>query len=476
MKNKNLVGIIFLSLFIILSIMYIHPEKQKNTSGNLRLVITKNESTEIFDYVDSDGNHVLASDKGYATKRIDKGDNFTVETFYDDKGEVVENNLGCSEIIKVYNSYGDLCTTSYFDSMKKPVIISEGYAVEQREYNKEHEIKSIRYFDHMNKPVCSILYGHGMNFEYNENGSIKTTYIDVYNNPTLIAQGYSSTISNSYIINDSIGNKAEKTFYFNENGSPICLALGQSGVYTEYDNKGRAVLWTFLDRNGKPMITKKGYTTVKVKYSDDGTVIEQYYDTGGNAVSIGEGRYGIKTKDGLFFYLDKTGHEQFNIKSLIYNKSWLAIVGSFFLFALSSFLNKKMNIYLSILYMLVIAYFTLLYRYDIEAHFPEMLWSYRKILIDSNARADIIKNIWLFIPLGFILTKIYPHKRIIFLFISISIVIEGIQLFTGFGICELDDIISNSLGGCIGFYFVKLTEDFIQRIKSWRCIHIIKRG
>ena len=81
----------------------------------------------------------------------------------------------------------------------------------------------------------------------------------------------------------------------------------------------------------------------------------------------------------------------------------------------------------------------------------EPFWSYRKILTDSDIRADILKNIWLFIPLGAILYQIYPKAKVLLIPVVLSIMIEVIQYFAGLGFCELDDVISNGLGGAIGY-------------------------
>ena len=87
---------------------------------------------------------------------------------------------------------------------------------------------------------------------------------------------------------------------------------------------------------------------------------------------------------------------------------------------------------------------------DAKSNF-DLFWSYREIFSDSGARADILKNIWLFIPLGAILYRLYPQKTILFVPLLLSIMIELVQLTTGTGLCELDDMFSNGLGGCIGF-------------------------
>ena len=66
-------------------------------------------------------------------------------------------------------------------------------------------------------------------------------------------------------------------------------------------------------------------------------------------------------------------------------------------------------------------------------------------------RADILRNIWLFVPIGAFLYRFYPKRWIVIIPVVISFFIEAIQYFTGIGLCELDDVISNGLGGAIGY-------------------------
>ena len=93
-------------------------------------------------------------------------------------------------------------------------------------------------------------------------------------------------------------------------------------------------------------------------------------------------------------------------------------------------------------------------------------WSYRQMFSNSGIAWQIIKNICLFIPLGSILYRIYPRKVILIIPIALSCFVEMIQLLAGTGLCELDDIISNGLGGFVGFYVAKLTIRAINKKKE----------
>ena len=59
-------------------------------------------------------------------------------------------------------------------------------------------------------------------------------------------------------------------------------------------------------------------------------------------------------------------------------------------------------------------------------------------------------NIWLFVPLGAILYKLFHMWEIIAIPIAVTLVIETLQIVYGIGAFELTDIIANSMGGMIG--------------------------
>ena len=134
------------------------------------------------------------------------------------------------------------------------------------------------------------------------------------------------------------------------------------------------------------------------------------------------------------------------------HESHLAVVlcGSFltFIAALSS---RKVNKMMISLYMVFIVYMTVMYRQiGVGMLNLDLFWSYRLFKISPFLRMEILNNIWLFIPLGAILYRLYPKWRVVLLPIIVSLIIEVAQYMLGVGLCELDDVISNGIGGLIG--------------------------
>lgn len=66
----------------------------------------------------------------------------------------------------------------------------------------------------------------------------------------------------------------------------------------------------------------------------------------------------------------------------------------------------------------------------------------------------LVGNVLLFVPFGFILANLLKGKfrgiRSVWLSFLFSVLIEGTQYYTRTGLCELDDVIHNTLGGFLG--------------------------
>ena len=81
------------------------------------------------------------------------------------------------------------------------------------------------------------------------------------------------------------------------------------------------------------------------------------------------------------------------------------------------------------------------------------LWSYRSILQgDIQVLVEDIENILLFLPCGFTLQHYLKteKKRVCACGFCIAFMIEILQLVTRLGCFEIDDLINNSLGCCLG--------------------------
>ena len=113
--------------------------------------------------------------------------------------------------------------------------------------------------------------------------------------------------------------------------------------------------------------------------------------------------------------------------------------------------SRKLNKVLLTIYIVFIMFMTLMYReIGIGKLNLTLFWSYRRFLSSTALRMEILNNTWLFLPLGAIVYRLYPKWRVVLVPVVISIAIEAMQHILSVGLCELDDVISNGIGGIIG--------------------------
>ena len=461
-----------LAVFLVFTILFISPKheipKLNYRASQLEKVTEETDNTVRTDYYDATGRLTIAADLGYATIVITVTDSGKLEEYFDDKGDPIRRSDGYYAVLREYNAEGKIIRNTYLDADNVPMMTFSGYAIEEREYDDNKQLAAVRYYDTEGNPTCTDNYGYGRKYEYeNKRNNNKVTFIDISGAPMITKQGYASVFRKYYITDGPENEKVESEFYYDEKGDPISLTLGQYGVHKEYNDLGQDAVLTYLDAKGKPMVTNKGYTTVIRTFQPNNYVAsEKYYDLEGRPFSLSEGQYGFKQENGQTVYLNQDGGEQYNLKNLLYNHSWIIIPLSITVIVLSALIDKKWNVILLALCIITILYFTLMFREAGGTKNISLFRDYLSIIESSEVRADILKNIWLFVPLGAILSQLYPKNTTVFFSIVLSVAIEFIQYITDIGYCEIEDIISNSLGGWIGFSMAKLTKGHVSRIKN----------
>jgi len=118
---------------------------------------------------------------------------------------------------------------------------------------------------------------------------------------------------------------------------------------------------------------------------------------------------------------------------------------------IAALVKGKWRIAFLILYIIFIGIMTIAYREtgDSRGQF-EIFASFRYFFVKASLRQSILNNIWLFVPLG---AALYSENRkwTWIIPIVLSILIEAIQYIAGIGLCEIDDVITNGLGGVTGY-------------------------
>ena len=151
------------------------------------------------------------------------------------------------------------------------------------------------------------------------------------------------------------------------------------------------------------------------------------------------------------------------LRVLLYQIHWTVVLSGIALCVVSLRGSRKLNSFLLAAYLVFIVYMTLMGREAGNGRLQlKLFWSYRLFWSNPKVRMEILNNIWLFVPLGTILYRLFPRFYIVFVPILISIAVEVSQYLLGVGLCELDDVVSNGLGGLIGI-LVGFVVDWVSR-------------
>lgn len=89
-------------------------------------------------------------------------------------------------------------------------------------------------------------------------------------------------------------------------------------------------------------------------------------------------------------------------------------------------------------------------------------WVYRDILGAKVVFMNLAGNVLAFLPFGFMLPVICHsfHRifRVLAASFSLSLVIETLQLYFCVGSFDVDDLLLNTIGGILGYLFLRICE------------------
>ena len=123
-----------------------------------------------------------------------------------------------------------------------------------------------------------------------------------------------------------------------------------------------------------------------------------------------------------------------------------------------------------LIYLFTVLWYTLLNR-SMGYHEPqtELFWSYRRWFAGNrDLGQEIILNILMFIPFGYLLTAVLPRRPAGTAAVAVSaalfsLLIEALQFHLMRGLFEWDDLFNNLLGALIGFALFRLPEKLLAR-------------
>ena len=474
MMKRRIIPIFAFVLYAALSVFWLRPFRPETVPGRfssseLKKTTVSSGYEERTDYTDDSGKITTASDLGYSTVIVTYARDSVTEAYFDPEGKPVSRYPGYYAWRKEYDGDGRTKRTVFLDDQGNPAVLALGYTSEEHSYDPGSRIDSVRFYDAGGCPVYSASEGYEKRNEYDPDGYlIRTEHLDENGRAMMIRKGYAAVTYTYYKTDGPENGKKEYEFYFDDRGRPVSLSYGQYGTHLGYDEAGTNTIQTYLDADGNPTVTVKGFTTVVRKYKGAGYT-ERYFDREGNPCALQEGQYGIRTENGLTTYLDKDGKEQINLKRLLYNHPAWIVAAALAAVLAATAINRKMNMAFLVLYCVIILYFTLMYRgSDVPKLNLVPFSEYRWFFHDSRTRSDIIMNIWLFIPLGAILYRLSPNRKNLLAAAAFSAAVEMTQYLLKIGWCGLDDIISNSLGSLIGFAAEKQIRETVCKLAEKR--------
>ena len=469
MKNKLI--IFFLAFFTFISIIAIWPDSGKNHDAGLTSAELKLEEK---------------TEKDSATDN-----SITTYTFVNEAEETTYAiDIGYAVMKRLRNAEGQVIEERYFDADGNPVKLYDSYYGVKYEYH-DHEV-IIRYLDSGGNTMSLAAYStivrtldaagravddyyydlgmqpvqwggyYGMHRDYDNNGwNCRITYLDKNGQPVLCSYGYAI----KEYKRDADGNITGE-FYFDTQGNPTKSSLGEYGQLYKRDEKGRINQITYLDENGKEATNNASYTILKRTYYRDGNInTDMYFDNVGNSVALSKGQYGIKYSGKTTLLIDKNSNVILCVDNILNGFPFMVVVFGCVLCFVILMLPKVWSILLTCVYVVFILYETLMFRETGNMRTNLVLFSYAgNFLKAQSVRVGVINNIWLFVPLGTGLYRIFQKKWVSLIPLAFSLLIETTQYTTGLGIAEFDDVFGNTLGGWIGL------------VVAWMCVKNKIRG
>jgi glycopeptide antibiotics resistance protein len=86
-----------------------------------------------------------------------------------------------------------------------------------------------------------------------------------------------------------------------------------------------------------------------------------------------------------------------------------------------------------------------------------------------NYFSNIFGNILLFLPFPVVLKmflKVYKFSTVLFMSLLLSIAIESLQFIFKVGVADIDDVILNTIGACIGYFFISQSKNSLSSLIS----------
>lgn len=127
------------------------------------------------------------------------------------------------------------------------------------------------------------------------------------------------------------------------------------------------------------------------------------------------------------------------------------------------------SLVLLVIYLVANVYLTMLSRPTRIYHHMQLtpLWSFGEAFVKGReeVREEIILNVLLYVPLGYLMHYAFPRLRswrVIAAGVLLSGLTETVQLFFKLGLCEVDDLMTNTFGTVLGVGAYQLVHSLAE--------------
>ena len=190
---------------------------------------------------------------------------------------------------QTFDRYDRMIRISYFNKAGNPVIGAEGASTVEKEYTGRGQIALEKYFDAANS-ATTVNGAYGVATTYTPFGRIdKQTWLDADGNPAANADGYASR-SYEYDLTNAANVEKYIQKYYDPDDEPCADVLGAYGVSILFYPNTRVHEVTYLDDEGKPINTSKGYAQLQYEEDENGNrTWEGYFDKYGGQANCDAG-------------------------------------------------------------------------------------------------------------------------------------------------------------------------------------------
>ena len=416
-KIIYLLPCILFAVFALTIVLLDHFGVWKNSSA-LKKTETKDSEGRVIltAYYDKDGNPAVTGDGYHAQARTYNDAGQLDEVIYQDKsGAPVNTKSGYAIIERTYNAEGQIYTEAYYDKDRQPARVEKTYQIKRRTYDEQGRLSRMEFLDQEGRFVCT------------KDGY---AYYERYYPEKQVVEDY----------------------YFDANGASVRHSLGYYGIRKITDEDGRLIRQDHLNAYGELMSDNNGVATETRTYTAKGKLdTERYYDAKGDPTTKNRGYYGIRYSGGQAIYLNEDGKQMIRLDNVLNTQPILVALAGILTLVLCFISRGRFSWGLLIVYLGFIILMTLLYREagDQRLNMDPIAGTLR-FFNSSGERQEMLNNIWLFLPFGILLGKLFPKWWVFFIPLGVSLMIESVQYFARIGFCDISDIINNTLGGVFG--------------------------